>query len=165
MTPSPRRGTPAVEVLFASALLVIALGPILGLLLRSHHIATLDELHLLARREAARAETRLRGLAYQELLDRAVGETPPPELDERLAPASQSIDLASLPGALGNDDLARRLEDMRIENHLQELEPGLARLSTLVRWTDPSSRRPRHHVRIAYFEDPEVRSELPGGSR
>jgi hypothetical protein len=165
MTPSPRRGTSAIEVLFASALLVIALAPILGLLLRSHHVATLDELHLLARREAARAEARLRGLAYRELLDLAVGQTPPPGLDERLAPASQSIELASLPGALGNEGLTRLLEGMRIESHLQELEPGLARLSTLVRWTDPSSLRPRHHVRIAYFEDPEVRSELPGGSR
>lgn len=162
MTPSPRRGTSAIEVLFASALLVIALVPVLGLLVRSHHVATLDELHLLARREAGRTEARLRGLDYPALLELAIGSTPPGDLDDRLAPASQAIDLPPPPESLGGTAPARGLE---IDAFLQELEPGLARLSTLVRWTDPSSQRPRHYVRVAYFEDPEVRSELPGGNR
>lgn len=164
MTPSPRHGTSAVEVLFASALLLIALVPVMDLMLRSHHVATLDELHLLARREAVRAEARLRGLDYPELLDLAMGKTPPDGLDERLAPASQAVHLAPFPQALGGDDLSRRLEGVRTDSFLLELEPGLSRLSTLVRWVDPSSQRPRHYVRVAYFEDPEVRSAIPGGT-
>lgn len=151
-----RKATSALEVLFASALLVMAFVPIMGLLQQSHVIATLDELQVLARHRVAGAAARHQGWTLETWRQRAQGGPPPPGVDPRLSAQSRAVPWEE-PGASElPDPLARRLAGMTLEVYFEELEVGLARVAYLVRWSDPATRVTRRFVWVRFHEDPDL---------
>lgn len=155
----------ALEVLLASALLVAAVIPLYTLIGTSDHIAYLDEFQVLARRRALEALSVLEGHPPAFLLQAATGGPPPLELrDPRLSPSAREVFLplpaSGLDVTLENlpRDAQRyylsRVAHVPVRAFVEELEPGLIRLSVMVTWVDPVSRTGRSLVSCRLVEAP-----------
>ena len=171
---SPRRRRPglsALEILIASTLLVAAFIPIYTAIRGTHRTASLNELHVLARRRARRVLAHLAGHTYPDLVDKATGDSPPSgvpvlpsegaEILFRLrSAAEEEIDLTAqiddMPfGVL--DSYKDRVDAMTVRAYFYEFpdEPGLARISVHVSWKDPAAGgNTRHYVGLRFVEDP-----------
>jgi hypothetical protein len=126
-------------------------------------MAYLDEFQVLARRRALLAHSILSGHPPALLLKAATGDPPPSELsDPRLSPDAREIFLP-----LPEDGLDVTLENIPLEAQryylsrvskvpvrafVEELEPGLIRISVLVTWVDPVSRTGRSLV-VTHLEE------------
>lgn len=162
--PAPRRGFSAIELLICSAILAAAFLPVYTSVQGSQTSAYLNELNVLGRRRAYRILNYVRSQNYGVLQNQAQGDAPPsgirglPEEGREIAvllpTGEQEAEDEAAPGPNMLVSYAKRVDSMRYKCFFHELSPGLARISVVVRWTDPTNRKPRDFVALTYVEDP-----------
>lgn len=151
-----RRGV-AIEVLIASALLIACILPIYTLIGSSQHNAFLDEFQVLARRRALQALSVLAGHPPARLLAAATGGSPATEIQDPLITSKArevylplpegglDITLENIPKE-AQDYYLSRVARVPVRAFIEEIEPGLIRISVLVSWVDPVSQSGRNLI-------------------
>lgn len=159
-----RRGV-AIEVLLASALLIACILPIYTLIGSTQHNAYLDEFQVLARRRALQALSVLAGHRPARLLKAATGGPPAAEIQDPLISATArevylpipegglDVTLENIPKEAQEYYLSR-VSRVPVRAFVDELEPGLVRVSVLVSWVDPVSQTGRNLIVARLLEGP-----------
>lgn len=159
-----RSGATAVELLLAAAVLAACSVPVFGLFRQSQAAAHLDEFQVQGRRRAEAALAVLEGHRLPDLAAAATGGPPEAGLDPGLGGGARELylplpeggvepTLDALPRALMYDYM-KRTATRPVRVFFEPLEPGLARLVVLVRWTDPLSRTGRKVRMVRFVADP-----------
>lgn len=163
--------------MLASCLLAAAFIPIFTALRSSHTTASLNEMHVLARRRARTILSNVASHPFQEIKKRATGDTPPsvPGLPQegnaiQFAIRNGTADITDIQGQNPDYDLALLRDYEAKANSMEEAgaetkvyfydfadagDPGLGRLTVHISWKDAAAGfATRHYVASRFVEDP-----------
>ncbi len=143
-----RSGLTAIEIVFVVAIVGMALGPILSMLTTGNRLAHVEEFEVLARRRAALVLAGLEPLPWHRLRDaarEAAGETV-----AGLGPGAQELPASMVPVSV----VPGEQKPLTARVFVEDLEPGLGRLSAVVGWIHPIDRKLRAHVEHRLVGDP-----------
>jgi hypothetical protein len=158
-----RRGVSAIELVISSAIMAAVFLPLYTLVRSNQQVAYLSEFHVLARRVAYRALSRIQGHRYRQIAAAATGDPPPagnaalPDSMRRVLfqwpSPEEEAGAFGAPGAM-LDGYEARMKGMEVRVYFETVDQGFGRLAAHVQWKDPTSKSQKSFVAVRFVQAP-----------